>query len=60
MSEHDFSAQEFGVLLRLLMVSDPWPLPEVDRNRLVELMNEESRSRNYDDWVHAYHEMEGE
>lgn len=60
MSEHNLSAQEFSVLLRLLMVSDPWPLGEIDRDRLVEMMNEESRSRNYDDWVHAYHEMHDE
>jgi hypothetical protein len=57
MSEHDLSAQEFGALLRLLMVSDPWPLPEIDRKRLVSMMDEESQSRNYDGWVHAYHEM---
>lgn len=56
-SKHNLSAQEFGVLLRLLMVSDPWPLSELDRDTLVEVLNEESRSRNYDDWTHAYHEM---
>jgi len=57
MSEHNFSAQEFSVLLKLLMVADPWPLSEVDRDTIVEMMNEEAKSRNYDDWVHAYHEM---
>jgi len=57
-SEHNLSAREFGVLLQLLMVSDPWPLAEIDRDRLVEMLNEESRSRNYEDWVHALHEME--
>jgi hypothetical protein len=57
MSEHNLSAQEFGLLLRLLMVSDPWPLAEIERNRMVELMNNEARSRGYDGWIHAYHEM---
>lgn len=57
MSEHNFSAQEFGALLRLLMVSDPWPTTEIDRDRLIEMMQEESQSRNYKSWVQAYHEI---
>lgn len=58
MSEHNLSAQEFSVLLNLLMVSDPWPLEEIDRVRLIQMMDEESQSRNYANWVEAYHEME--
>lgn len=57
MSEHNFSAQEFGTLLNLVMVSDPWPLGPLERDRIVEMLNEEAQSRNYDDWIHAYHEM---
>lgn len=57
MSEHNLSAQEFGALLRLLMVSDPWPTREIDRQRLKEMLNREARSRDYEDWTHTYHEI---
>lgn len=52
-----FSAQEYGALLRLLMVSDPWPTEQIDRRRIVEMLNEEARQRGYKDWTAAYHDF---
>lgn len=60
MTEYNLSAQEFGALLRLFMVSDPWPTSEIDRQRMKEMLDREARSRDYDDWVHAYHETHDE
>lgn len=55
--EPRFSAQEYGALLSLVMVSDPWPTTQYDRDRIVGLLNDEARARNYNDWVHAYHDL---
>ena len=52
-----FSAQEYGAVLTLVMVSDPWPTAERDRDRIVSMLNEEAKARGYNDWVHAYHEL---
>ena len=57
MSEHNLSAQEFGALLELVMVSDPWPTEQLDEQRIKEMLNEEAQSRNYEGWVEAYHEL---
>ena len=58
--EMRFSAQEYGALLTLVMVSDPWPTTEINRDRIVEMLDAEARAREYNDWIHAYHEMCGE
>lgn len=54
-----FSAQEYGALLSLVMVSDPWPTTGSDRQQIVELLNREAETRDYTDWVHAYHGLSG-
>ena len=62
MSEDDtrFSAQEFGALLTLTMVSDPWPASKRNCERIVRMLNAEAKARDYNDWVHAYHELCGD
>ena len=57
MSKHNLSAQEFAALLRWKMVSDPFPGEPLTEDRITEMLNREAESRNYDDWVHAYHEL---
>ena len=51
-----FSAQEYGTLCDWLMASDPWPLSELKRDRIEEMLNEEAEARGYDDWIQAYHD----
>lgn len=51
------SAQEFSALMNLMMVSDPWPISDIEGDRIVDMLNEEARSRDYKDWVEAYHDM---
>lgn len=53
--EMRFSAQEFGALMNLMMVSDPYPNASVEETRLKDMLNEEARVRGYDDWIDAYH-----
>jgi len=60
MSEHNLSAQEFGVLLRWKMQSDPIPVNSTDENRILGFLNSEAESRGYDGWVQAYHELQGD
>jgi len=54
-----FTAQEFGTLCDWLMASDPFPLEQSSRQRMVEMLNDEARARGYDDWVQAYHDFHG-
>jgi hypothetical protein len=59
MSDDDdlrFTAQEFGTLLEWLMASDPFPLEQSRRQRMVDMLNDEARARSYDDWIQAYHD----
>ena len=56
MPELRFSANEYAVLMKLMMVSDPWPLTSVERDRMEKMLNKEAVDRGYDDWVGAYHE----
>lgn len=51
-----FTAQEFGTLLDWFMVSDPWPLEQIDNDRMKDMLNDEAQRRGYDDWVQAYHD----
>lgn len=51
-----FTAQEYGTLCDWLMASDPFPLPESQRNRIESMLNDEAERRGYDDWVQAYHD----
>ena len=48
---------EFKILLALFMVSDPWPLDEIDYNIMLDFLENESRSMGYDGWIDAYHEL---
>jgi hypothetical protein len=49
------SDDAFGVLMALVMVSDPWPL-KAGKSQMDELLDEEARSRGFCDWIAAYHE----
>lgn len=51
-----FTAQEFGTLCDWLMVSDPFPLEQYRKKRIVDMLNDESQARGYDDWIQAYHD----
>ena len=52
------SDKEFRVLLDLFMVSDPWPLDEEESQETIRhMLNEESRTIGYADWVEAYHKF---
>ena len=58
MSDDDlrFTAQEYGTLINWMMASDPWPISQTARKRIVDMLNEEAEARGYDDWVQVYHE----
>jgi len=58
MTEGDmrFTAQEYGTLMNWFMASDPWPINDLEHERMEEMLNEEAKARGYDGWVHAYHE----
>lgn len=46
--------EEFGTLLDLYMVSDPWPLPQGNQV-LGDFLDRSARRRGFDNWIHAYH-----
>lgn len=46
---------QFRSFLDLLMVSDPWPLDEPAKQRLVGFAEVESQRRGFSDWIEAYH-----
>jgi len=54
--EMRFTAQEFGTLCEWLMASDPFPLEQSRRQRMVDMLNDEAQTRGYDDWIQAYHD----
>lgn len=62
MSDGDmrFTANEYWLLMQLTMVSDPWPLSDLDHERMVDMLNKEAEAREYDSWIHAYHEWEAD
>lgn len=57
--------EEFRALLDLWMCSDPWPVmmrhsDEIDMNNqqiIEEFLNKESKLRNYDDIIEAFHDF---
>ena len=57
--EMRFSASEYSALMNLMMVSDPWPTTEIQKRTITDLLNEEAKRRNYDDWIEAYHAFNG-
>lgn len=57
--ELELSAQEFGAFLSLVMVSDPWPIAQIDEGRVKDVLNREADRRGYSGWVDAYHELCG-
>jgi len=38
------------------MASDPFPLEQSRRQRMVDMLNDEAQTRGYDDWIQAYHD----
>lgn len=56
--EYELSHREFRVILNWFMVSDPWPMESESESVIKNLLNEESATRGYEDWVEAYHEFE--
>lgn len=56
-SDMRFTGHEYSTMLDWMMTSDPWPLSELKRDRMVEMLNEEARARGYSDWTEAYHDF---
>jgi hypothetical protein len=48
----------FRLLLDLHMVSDPWPLDDRDRGKMIMFLHAEASKRGYDSWEEAYHEFD--
>ena len=55
--EKRFSVKEYGSLLAWFMASDPFPVEHEHHERIKRLLEDEATARNYDDWVHAYHDI---
>lgn len=51
------SDDQFKAFMALMMVSDPWPLSQTEHDDLLEIADEESRRRGFDNWIDAYHRM---
>lgn len=50
--------QEFRAVLELIMVSDPYPIPEEGHQLKVEAWaDKEARARGYGSWIEAYHQI---
>ena len=51
---------QFRVLLDLMMVSDPWPLPDNgSHDEFINMLRNEAKQRGYDDEIVAYHNFLG-
>lgn len=50
---------QFRAFLDLMMVSDPWPLDDQANRILMGFADDESRKRNFPEWITAYHEFDG-
>jgi hypothetical protein len=48
---------QFRALLDLFMVSDPWPLTDIQQDYIEELIEYEATQRGFETWVDAYHEF---
>jgi len=51
---------ELRALLDLMMCSDPWPDTTANREVVENLLDNEARERGHDNWVDAYHRLEGQ
>jgi len=49
--------QELQAFLALMMVSDPWPLSDVEHAVLEQYADESAKERGYANWIEAYHSM---
>ena len=49
--------EELKSLCDLMMVSDPWLLPDADNNIIVTMLDREARKHGFENWVVAYHEL---
>ena len=51
---------QFRLLLDLMMVSDPWPLPDNgSHDEFINMLRNEAKKRGYDDEIVAYHNFLG-
>jgi hypothetical protein len=57
--ETRLSDNDFSTILAWLMVSDPWPLSDGHRDRIVRMLNADAERRGFEDWTEAYHELHG-
>ena len=48
--------KELKALLNLFMAIDPWPTSTQDQLTIQHLLNFESRTRGFMDWIEAYHD----
>ena len=51
---------QFRDFMDLLMCSDPWPVLDGTQDSLIELADEESKKRGYENWIVAFHEFKSE
>lgn len=51
------SDSEFKAFLTLLMSADPSPLSEPEDKILRDFADREARSRDYTDWIDAFHRL---
>jgi len=54
-----FGEDEFYDMLHLFMCADPWPLLDRTQERMEALLDEESQSRGYENWIDAFHNHKG-
>ena len=50
--------QRLRAMLNLFMCCDPWPADQIDKEVIEDFLDDQSRSRGYDTWVDAYHQMD--
>jgi hypothetical protein len=51
------SGKEFGILLELFMINDPWPLSRDDYIILENFLDKVSVLYGYTSWLDAYHKL---
>ena len=51
------TGDQFRAFLNLMMVSDPWPLKDVEHASLLDFADSEAAKRGYENWIEAYHKF---
>lgn len=49
--------EQFHVMLKWFMSSDPWPLDEQSQETIGMMLDEESEKKGFDGWIDAFHEF---